>query len=69
MAATSQGYAYPTGTDTADHKLLTAPTIFQELQNAGISWRIYVNTEDSGCSGPPYDPACLVSLSYIKSFA
>ena len=69
IAATSQGYAYPTGTDSGDQKLLTAPTIFQELQEAGISWKIYVNTDESSCSGPPYDPACLVSLSYIKSFA
>ena len=31
IAATSQGYAYPVGTDSQDKNLLTAPTIFQEL--------------------------------------
>src|ERR1700722_18633195 len=31
IAATSQGYAYPIGTDSEDETLLTATTIFQEL--------------------------------------
>lgn len=42
MAATSQGYAYPIGTDAADSAPLTVPTIFDALQNAGVSWKIYV---------------------------
>jgi phospholipase C len=42
MAATSQGYAYPIGTNAADSAPLTAPTIFDALQKAGISWKIYV---------------------------
>ena len=42
MAATSQGYAYPIGTSAADSAPLTAPTIFDALQRAGISWKIYV---------------------------
>lgn len=42
MSATSQGYAYPIGTDAADSAPLTAPTIFDALQKAGISWKIYV---------------------------
>ncbi|HTW59101.1 MAG TPA: alkaline phosphatase family protein [Terriglobales bacterium] len=41
MAATSQGYAYPPGTDAADNAPLTATTIFDELTAAGISWKIY----------------------------
>jgi phospholipase C len=68
VAATSQGYVYPVGTDQRDQNLLTAQTIFQELQNAGITWKIYVNPTDSACSGPPYDPACLLTLSYIQYF-
>jgi phospholipase C len=68
IAATSQGYVYPIGTDAQDQTLLTATTIFQELQNAGISWKIYVNPEDSPCTGPPYDPTCLLTLSYVKNF-
>jgi phospholipase C len=53
IAATSQGRVYPNGTDANDSSLLTAPMIFQELQNAGITWKIYVNPEGSGRSDPP----------------
>ena len=42
LAATSQGYAYPPGTTATDNFPLTAPTIFDALQTAGISWKIYV---------------------------
>ena len=55
-------------TDSADTAPLTAPTIFQELQTAGVSWKIYVNPQGSACSGPPYDPACLVTLSSVQEF-
>jgi phospholipase C len=68
VAATSQGYVYPVGTDNQDKKLLTATTIFQELQAAGITWKIYVDPMNSTCSGPPYDPHCLIGLSYIQFF-
>jgi phospholipase C len=68
IAATSQGYAYPEGTDAQDTAPLTATTIFQELQNAGVSWKIYVDPQGSSCTGPPYDPKCLVSLSYVQNF-
>ncbi len=67
IAATSQGYAYPVGTDSQDKNLLTAPTIFQELQAAGISWKIYVDPTNSNCS-QPYDPHCLLTLSYVQFF-
>jgi phospholipase C len=68
IAATSQGYVYPIGTSASDTALLTATTIFQELQSAGISWKIYVDPTGSPCSGPPYDPACLLTISYVKNF-
>jgi phospholipase C len=68
IAATSQGYAYPEGTDAQDTAPLPATTIFQELQNAGVSWKIYVDTQGSSCTGPPYDPKCLVGLSYVQNF-
>jgi phospholipase C len=68
IAGTSQGYAYPEGTSSEDTALMTAPTIFQELQTAGLSWKIYVDPEKSPCSGPPYDPACLLTLSSLQSF-
>ena len=68
VAGTSQGYAYPVGTDQQDMKLLTATTIFQELQAAGITWKMYVDPTNSNCSGPPYDAACLLTLSYMQNF-
>ena len=67
-AGTSQGYAYPVGSNSNDKQPLTAPTMFQELQAAGVSWKIYVNTKGSKCSGPPFDPVCLLTLSYIQNF-
>ncbi len=68
VAATSQGIVYPVGFDKQDDQLLTATTIFQELQAAGISWKIYVDPVGSTCTGPPYEPACLLSLSYMRDF-
>ena len=68
IAATSQGYAYPVGTDSGDQKLLTATTIFQKLQSAGISWKIYINTENTACANNPA-PSCLITLSYANNFA
>jgi phospholipase C len=68
VAATSQGYAYPVGTDKQDSQLLTAPTIFQELEAKNISWKIYVNPINSKCPPPYNDKACLLNLSYIQNF-
>ncbi len=68
IAATSQGTLYPIGTDPKDSNLLTATTIFQELQAANISWKIYVNPTNTGCGGPPYDPSCLLQSSYVQWF-
>ncbi len=69
VAATSQGYVYPIGSNSNDQNLITAPTIFQELQAAGISWKIYVNPMNTGCTGPPYLASCLLQTSYVKNFA
>jgi len=56
MAATSHGYAYPPGTDAADDGPINVPTIFDELTNAGISWKIYA-TDDSCPTGVTGDVA------------
>jgi phospholipase C len=72
IAATSQGTVNPYQTNSNDANLLTAKTIFEELQSAGITWKIYVDpatVAQGGCAGPPYDPACLVGLSYVRQFA
>jgi len=68
IAATSQGDVYPIGTDSGDQSLLTVTTIFQELQNAGITWKIYVNTDNTSCSSNP-TPQCLLTLSYVQNFS
>ncbi len=68
IAGTSQGYIFPVGHTQQDVEL-TAQTIFQELQAAGISWKIYVNPEDTPCT-PPYQTSCLVTYDdvYLKDF-
>ncbi|HWY57390.1 MAG TPA: alkaline phosphatase family protein [Terriglobales bacterium] len=66
IAATSGGYAYPIGTSSKDQALLTEPTIFQELQAANISWKIYVNP--GNVCAPHGDPACYLTLSYVQNF-
>jgi phospholipase C len=68
ISATSGGYIYPIGTDSNDEALLTATTIFQELQAAGISWKIYVNTSNTACASNP-TPQCLITLSYVQDFS
>jgi phospholipase C len=63
MAATSAGHVYPLA---PPYGPLTSTTLFQELQNAGITWKIYVNPEGTGCQ--PTDSACLIGNSYINMF-
>ena len=67
IAATSGGYAYPIGSDSHDQSLLTATTIFQRLEAAGVSWKIYVNTKNTSCASNP-TPECLLGLSYVQNF-
>ena len=72
IAATSHGYAYQRGTNPpADSALIPSTTIFEELQSAGISWKIYVPTNGTACASPPAntDPACLIGFSYLHDFA
>ena len=61
LAATSQGHAYEL---RANSTLLTAPPIFQKLQEAGITWKIYVRPGANGCT----TATCLYQLSYIQNF-
>jgi phospholipase C len=52
FAATSQGYAFPPGTDAADNAPINTPTIFDNLTAAGVSWKIYY-TDDVCSTTPP----------------
>ncbi|HWH58601.1 MAG TPA: alkaline phosphatase family protein [Terriglobales bacterium] len=70
IAGTSNGYVYQRGGNPPyDTALIPAKTIFEELQAAGISWKIYVNPFGTSCQNTPTDVACLVSFSYIHDFA
>jgi phospholipase C len=65
LAATSAGHAHPLAPpETA----LNVTTIFEELQNAGVTWKIYVDPSGTTCASAP-TPACLVNYSYINEFA
>ena len=71
IAATSSGYVYQRGANPPlDTAPLPGPTIFEAAQNAGISWKIYVNPAGTPCSTPPADtdPACLIRFSYLHDF-
>ena len=68
IAATSQGDVYPLGSDREDESVLTATTIFERLQAAGITWKIYVNTDNTPCESDP-TPLCLLTLSYVQNFS
>jgi phospholipase C len=71
LAATSQGYAYPIGSDSADQTQLSATTIFEELQDAGITWKIYVNADDTNCAtmtGDQQSECLLEGYSYLNQF-
>jgi phospholipase C len=74
MSGTSQGHAYPLGgSNPADQQQLTAPPIFQALQNAGITWRIYVYPDPEAfgnCPANDTSSECLYQVpgSYLNMF-
>ncbi len=61
-AATSAGHAYPL---TKNSPQLSNKTIFQLLEDNGISWKIYVHPDKNGCA----TPSCLYAQSYLNQFA
>lgn len=75
FAATSQGYVYPPGANRFDANPFSATTIFQALQNAGITWRVYVEQDTvsplyGNCSNDTGSllNQCLADASYINMF-
>jgi phospholipase C len=76
IGGTSQGYAYPPGSNSNDKAPFSAVPIFEELQNAGITWRVYVDPNSSD----PYTGVncatatgsaqnqCLADVSYVNEF-
>jgi phospholipase C len=74
LAATSQGHVYPRGHSIPGEAPLPAKTIFEELQQAGITWKIYVNPDpkartSTGCAANSTTPACLFNQTYIRHFS
>jgi len=68
IAATSQGHAYPIPSGGSQ---FTATPIFEALQNAGITWRIYVDSDNTTCAGETGDTLseCLLEgYSYLNQF-
>jgi phospholipase C len=58
--ATSQGHVSP----LVANEHLTSKTIIQEMQENGVSWKIYVHPDSTGCT----TPSCLAQYSYLKQF-
>ena len=68
-SATSGGYVHANGTDTKDEAPHKAQPIFEELQNAGMTWKVYINPDGTGCAGPPYTASCLLKTVDLGSFS
>jgi phospholipase C len=62
LAGTSHGHAYPLNYSGSSQ--LSVTTIFQLLENNGISWKIYVHPGPNGKT----DAASLMSISYMNQF-
>ena len=67
IGGTSYGYVYPIGSNANDQALIPSPPIFESLQNAGISWKIYVNPGGTNCASNPTSQ-CLWQLTYVRDF-
>jgi phospholipase C len=64
LAATSAGHVHPLAPPETP---LSVTTIFEELQNAGVTWKIYVDPNGTTCGTNP-TAACLYNYSYINEF-
>ncbi len=67
-AGTSQGHAYPLSPNSPQ---LTVQPIVQALQQAGITWRVYVDADNTGCaneSGDAQSECLLENYSYLNVF-
>ena len=76
IGATSYGFAYPNGTDAADNMQIPSEPIFEELQNAGITWKLYVYPDPNpgtygtlSCAANDTRPECLYQISYLHTYA
>jgi phospholipase C len=63
FAATTGGHVYPLA---PPYNALSNTTIFEALQNAGVTWKIYVDSAGTTCTDT--DSVCLLDHSYINMF-
>ncbi|GAC1516420.1 MAG: phospholipase C [Terriglobales bacterium] len=75
ISGSSYGFAYPNGTNSADNFQIPAPIIFEELQSAGITWKVYVHPDPQAatygtlnCVANDTTPQCLYQISYLHNF-
>jgi phospholipase C len=69
LGATTHGYAYQVGSNPPlNTAKIPTPTIFEELDAANVSWKIYVPTQATRCASTPTDVACLLHFTYIHDF-
>ena len=61
-AATSAGHVYPL--NVTNTPPLSTQTIFQLLDNFGISWKIYIHPDSTGCT----TANCLFPYTYLNQF-
>ncbi len=70
-AATSQGHVYPLSSTSPAPSPLTAKPFVEALQEAGISWAIYVDTTGTTCgseTGDALSECLLQGYSYLNEF-
>ena len=75
ISGSSYGFAYPNGTNSADNFQIPTPIIFEKLQNAGITWKVYVHPDPQpatygtlNCVANDTTPQCLYQISYLHNF-
>jgi phospholipase C len=77
IGATSDGLAYPIGQGCASYppcvhtsQQIPSTPIFEALQSAGVSWKIYVDPVGTSCDGMTGSQlsSCLTENSYINEF-
>jgi len=68
IGATSGGYAYPEASNPNDDHQINSPVIFELLQNAGITWKIYVDPAGSPCETNQTAQCFYDNLSYVHTF-
>jgi phospholipase C len=76
LGATSDGYAYPPGSNSEDGNPFSSPPIFEVLQNAGVTWRVYVHQDTwsqqfgwcTTLTGSELNQ-CLADSSYVNEYS